>query len=230
MRMMIIKAKYFFWLFTVIFAIPVLYFAAGLAGALVPADYVRIDGVRSEKIGLARGPIHFDILLPLSPEARDQFSFTTEQGLAIDHPDAEWLVIGWGAKEFYTTVGAYADVSFAAILSAVSGDEAVMRFDLAGPIGDEGGVFWLDASESQIATLRKIALSTLVRDQNGKPVAYVQPESQPRQLFYNAHGQFHVGNTCNAWVGKTLRAAGFALGAWTPTPQALALSVQWFEQ
>ena len=32
-------------------------------------------------------------------------------GIALDHPEARWLVLGWGARDFYTTVGTYSDVT-----------------------------------------------------------------------------------------------------------------------
>lgn len=33
--------------------------------------------------------------------------------------------------------------------------------------------------------------------------------------------------TCNVWVGERLRRAGLPFGNWTPTPQAVRLSLWW---
>jgi hypothetical protein len=43
--------------------------------------------------------------------------------------------------------------------------------------------------------------------------------------FLEAGGRFHALRTCNTWTGRMLRAAGVEVGAWTPTPYALRLSL-----
>lgn len=45
--------------------------------------------------------------------------------------------------------------------------------------------------------------------------------------FFHAKTRFSALRTCNVWLGEALRAAGQPLGAWTPTPQALRLSLWW---
>jgi uncharacterized protein (TIGR02117 family) len=217
-------------LLTALVAAPLAYVAAGFAGAVIPGNHAQIEGARTERIGLARGPIHYDLLLPMTADTRADFGFAAGQGLEIANPRAEWLVVGWGAKEFYTTVGTFADLSAGAVFRAVSGDDAVLRLDLAGHIEDVAAVQWLDASPAQIAALRKISLQALGRDSAGQPIAIAQPNWGQGHLFYAANGRFHLGHTCNAWVGETLRAAGFALGEWTPTPQSLSLSLHWFAE
>ena len=46
--------------------------------------------------------------------------------------------------------------------------------------------------------------------------------------FFAAKGQFNAVYTCNAWVGRQLRAAGLPLGIWTPTTEALSLSLSFY--
>ena len=61
------------------------------------------------EIGLIAGPIHYDLLLPLTPEIRSRFAFANKDGVGVDNPRAGWLFAGWGAREFYRAVGAYSD-------------------------------------------------------------------------------------------------------------------------
>ena len=209
-------------------ALPVAYILAGFVGALVPGPVADVGGAPTERIGLARGPIHYDILLPLTPAVRKAFGFSVAQGLPVQHADAEWLVLGWGAAGFYTTVGAYSDITPGVLGSAVTGDSAVVRLDVAGDISAVTGIAWLDVSAAQIDALSAVALAALERDAAGAPLAIPPAPWGQTHVFYRAKGRFSLFHTCNAWAGETLRAAGIPFGLWTPTPQALSLSLWWY--
>lgn len=208
-------------------AAPVFYVLAGFAGAVAPGPVAQVGGAPTEVIGLARGPIHYDILLPLTPETRDAFGFAMAQGLPMDHRQAEWLVLGWGADGFYTTVGTYSHVTPGVVWRGVTGDAAVLRLDLAGDVSTVQGLRWLEVSAAQIAALRQVALAEFDRDAAGQPIAIPPAPWGQTHVFYRARGRFHLLHTCNAWVGEALRAAGIAQGLWTPTTQALSLSLWW---
>jgi uncharacterized protein (TIGR02117 family) len=208
-------------------AAPVFYILAGFLGAVLPGAVADVGGAPTERIALARGPIHYDILLPLNPETRAAFGFARAAGLPVDHRAAEWLVLGWGAEGFYTTVGAYADVTPSVLWRAVTGDAAVMRLDLAGDVSGVSGLDWLDVSPAQIAALRQVALAALERDADGRPLALPAAPWGQSHVFFRAKGRFNLFHTCNAWAGEALRAAGIRFGLWTPTTQAVSLSLRW---
>lgn len=208
-------------------AVPVFYVLAGFLGAVLPGPAAPIAGAPTERIGLARGPIHYDILLPLTPGLRRGFGFAKAAGLAMDHPQAEWLVLGWGAEGFYTTVGSYADLTPGALWRAVTGDAAVLRLDLAGDVSGVEGIDWIEASAAQIDALARVARAAFEPGPDGQPQALPPAPWGQRHVFYRASGRFSIWHTCNAWAGETLRAAGIRFGLWTPTTQALSLSIWW---
>lgn len=213
--------------FLALIAAPVFYILAGFVGAIVPGPKASVNGAPTELVGLARGPIHYDLLLPLTPDTRQAFAFAAEQGLPMDHPQAQWLVAGWGSAGFYTTVGRYFDVEPGVLWRAATGDTAVIRLDLAGDVSAVPSVQWLEVSAAQIAALRQTVLASLERDSADRPIAVAPADWGQGHVFYRALGRFHLFQTCNAWLGETLRAAGIAQGVWTPTTQALALSLWW---
>jgi uncharacterized protein (TIGR02117 family) len=202
-------------------AAPVLYILAGFAGALIPGPVADIGGAPTERIGLARGPIHYDILLPLTPETREAFGFAEAAGLPMRHPQAEWLVVGWGSAGFYTTVGSYADMRPGVVWRAMTGDSAVLRLDLAGDVSGIDRIDWLDVSAAQIAALRDGILAAVERDGTGQPIALPPAPWGQSHVFYRAKGRFNILHSCNAWTGEVLRAAGIRFGLWTPTTQAV---------
>lgn len=211
-------------------AVPVLYVLAGFVGAVTPGAVAPIKGAPTEVIGLARGPIHYDILLPLTPEVRAAFGFAKAQGLPMDHAKAEWLVIGWGASGFYTSVGAYGDITPSVAWAAATGDDAVLRLDLAGDVSGIDRLTWVAVSAAQIAALGDVVLASFARGTAGEVQAIPPAPWGQTHVFYRATGAFHLLHTCNAWVGEVLRAAGIAQGIWTPTTQALSLSLWWHRE
>lgn len=202
-----------------------LYLIGALIGAIVPFGVSgAAPGGQDREIGLLSGPIHYDLLLPLDAETRAHFGFAAAAGLPIDHPEARWLVIGWGAREFYTTTGDYTDVTPGAVLWGLFGDRAVMRLDLAGPLPADLDIQRLTLSNAQFALLLAAISESFARDDAGNPVWLADKGLSGSDVFFAARGRFNLFNTCNVWVGNMLRAAGLDFGIWTPLPVSVRLS------
>ena len=137
---------------TLILSLPLLYLVAGLFGAMLPGVHVPAQGTPTERIGLLRGPIHYDFLLPLTP-----------------------------------------------------------------------GLHWLDLPPAALDRLARAIRADL------EAVPQVMPGLSlgDGDLFFRATGRFNLTRTCNVRVGDMLRAAGLRFGRWTPTPQAVDLSLWW---
>ncbi len=208
-------------------ALPLAYFLASLAGALIPGPVPDLSGPQSQTIGLIQGPIHTDILLPLTPAIRARFAFAEAAGVPLNDPRAAWLLVGWGAQGFYTTAGSYADITASAVLTAATGDASVLRLDALGPLPDMPGLTFLPLSGPQLQALLATLDASFARDERGLPQPLNHPGFTPTDAFFHAHGGFNVFRTCNVWLGETLRAAGIPFGLWTPTTQSVALSLRW---
>lgn len=197
--------------------------------AVVPGRRATLPpGPRAEAVRfyLVHGPIHYDFLLPLDGQTRAAFGFAVEADLPIDDPAAKWLLIGWGAKEFYTTAGSYRDVTLGAVVKGLTGDASVMRMDLWGalpgsfPEGVPARDMWMGrpAYEAFLASIREDFAG------DGAPRLIDGATLGGSDLFYEAKGRFHAFRTCNTWISRKLRAAGLRFGAWTPLPYSVTLS------
>jgi uncharacterized protein (TIGR02117 family) len=205
-----------------VLALPVLYLAASLALPLIPGPGRDLSGPAVYGIGLLQGPIHTDILLPLTPEARARFAFAEAAGVPVQHPDARWLMLGWGSAAFYTTAGTYADITPGAVLTAATGDASVIRLDVTGPLTALPNLRFVTLSEAQFRALL---------DQTHGALASPDPLDHPgftgTDAFFPARGRFHAFRTCNVWLGETLRAAGLPFGLWTPANWSVTLALDW---
>lgn len=123
-------------------------------GALVPnGARLGVHGPKTVEILLTGGAIHYDFLLPLDELTKTQLGWLADAGVHMGHPQARWLVVGWGAREFYTTTGGYSDVRLGAVWRGLTGDGAVMRVDLAGDIQNRTKTLSVRLSDAQYADL-----------------------------------------------------------------------------
>ena len=195
----------------------------------MPGPHPKFDGAPTHQIALASGPIHYDLLLPLTDTLRARFAFATAKGVPLTNPLAQYLVVGWGSKRFYTTTGSYADLNLPTVLRAITGDSATLHLDVAGDLTDAPDLIWLQISDAQLAQLTQSILSSLDLDTSGNPIPLNVEGFGQTDAFFAAKGCFHLFHTCNVWIGETLRAAGIPFGLWTPTPQAIRLSAWLFD-
>ncbi|WP_374433135.1 DUF2459 domain-containing protein [Tabrizicola sp.] len=201
-------------------ALPVLYALASVILPLFPGPGPDFSGPVTRQIGLLQGPIHTDILFPLTPETRARFAFAEAAGVPLNHPDAQWLVFGWGSAAFYTTAGTYADITASAVLTAATGDDAVIRLDALGPLPEMDNLRFLDISDAQFQALLTQTTAAL-----SSQTKLDHPGLTGSDAFFPARGRFHLFRTCNVWLGETLRASGIPFGLWTPANWSVTLSL-----
>lgn len=207
-------------------ALVALYMLGGVAGAVIPARAVALPpDPPTVEVLLVAGPIHYDFLLPATAETRAEFEFAQWAGVRVWDAETEWLVVGWGARDFYTTVGTYWDISPRAIWRAIAGDGAVLRVSSVGALPPDLPVQRLILSEAQYAALLD-AIRDSVPEGAGGPVFLQLAEGGG--AFYQAEGPFNLWRTCNVWVAERLAAAGVPIGRWTPAPYSVTLSLRWF--
>ncbi len=219
-------ARLFLRALTVFLAVPFFYLVFGLFGGLIPGPIEHTSSYgRDVRIGLARGPIHYDFLLPLNSDARARFGFAMEAGVPLLHPKARWLVLGWGAAEFYAKTAAVGEISVGPLAHAITGDSAVLRLDVARPVDGLPGITFLTLTQGQYDALLTQIEESFARDGDGAPIAAALGSFGMTDAFFEANGQFNIFYTCNTWIGARLRGAGVPMGLWTPTPQSIDLSL-----
>jgi uncharacterized protein (TIGR02117 family) len=192
---------------------------------MIPSGVAKpATGPRSHQVLLVAGPIHYDFLIPLNARVRARFAFLAASGLAITDPRSEWLVIGWGARDFYTTAGDYKDIELSAIVKGALGDRSVLRVDVLGalpPLPDLPRVGFTDTEFDAL-------LSAMASSFEAGPAQQVQqlPHSgfTKSDAFFAAKGTFHFFRTCNTWVAQMIQASGRRFGVWTPLPYSVRLS------
>ena len=202
-------------------AAALVWLAAATVGAVLPSGGGTgpAPGAPGVTVHLWGTAIHYDLLLPATPETRAAFAFAAPAGVPVDDPGAAWILAGWGARDFYTATGTYADMRPGPVWRAATGDASVLRVDVVGAWTPPGPAIRL--SPDGYARLLAAVAATRAGDAPLPHAGFTATDA-----FFPAAGRFHLLDTCNAWVGRMLRAAGLRFGRWTPTPGAVRLSLR----
>jgi uncharacterized protein (TIGR02117 family) len=203
-----------------------LWLLAAVLGALIGNGASPDAGLpKDQRIGLLVGGIHTDILLPLTAETRAAFAFAESAGVPVLDPGAEWLIVGWGSKAFYTATGTYADMRAETVWTAATGDAAVIRLDVAGRIEDFSNILMVPVNADQMGALRSAILAEFTAREALPEAGFTWSDA-----FFPAKGHFSALNTCNVWMARMMKAGDIPYGIWTPAPFSVRLAHRWHKE
>ncbi|MBI9108153.1 MAG: DUF2459 domain-containing protein [Spirochaetales bacterium] len=194
---------------SVLILFPILYFAAVLAGGLIPAIGGGVSEDTEAVIFLENNGRHIDIWLPADVCG------------PLYEGRSGWLSFGWGDRDFYLSTPYAENLNIQVLLKTLflptravlavefSANEPWARDIRAVTVGRSGA----EAAWSYIS-------SFFVPDSSGEafalvPAGLVHP-SYGDVVFYEAKGRYSIFYTCNNWTGRVLKAAGVETGLWTP--------------
>jgi uncharacterized protein (TIGR02117 family) len=128
---------------------------------------------------------------------------------AADFPAAAFLEFGWGDRRYYMAPDPTPGM---ALRAALTPTPAVLHVEPRGrpPDGATPDALAVALSEADFARLAR-ALSETFERRPGEIATPIAPGQRPGARFYVATGRFHLLNTCNTWIARTLAAAGVAI-------------------
>lgn len=213
-------------------ALMVVAIAAAVAlGTLIPRPILGADDAGhapTRTILVLANPIHTDIAIAIDDATRERFAFIEAAGLPAAHPEARWLVFGWGGRAFYLETPTWSELKPGPLFKALTVDRAVMHVAVAGaidPSHPDVTAFQITGSGHE-RLLGFISASFSPRD--GQPVHIAGAGYGDNDAFFEAEGRFNAVVGCNTWTARALREAGLTTGWWNPLPWTLAASLRAF--
>lgn len=207
------------------FLIVLMYLFAALVGGLIPsniAPQIADSELLENPVYLTSNALHADIAIPVDDNIRERFAFLRQDGFPLDNPNLEYLIIGWGSKEFYTSTANYSDMKFSTIWRAATGDASVIHVAPGGDISKSEGVVEVSMTHEGFDKMLAFISSSFQQNAN-EPDLLEGATFGYGDLFYEAKGRFNIFTPCNVWVSKALNKAGVSSGIWTPTTYSLLL-------
>ena len=162
---------------------------------------------------------HTDLVFPVRSAAVDWSTvFPAADAVAVP-PDADFIAVGWGDREFYLHTPTWADLTVSRALGAVAGRNPSLlhvtwlkRSQLATGADGTGGAYVLPLTSAQYASLIAHVRAKLP---DGRVVPLPGAGYGKQDAFYEATGSYGPFETCNTWTGRGLREAGLTMGRWT---------------
>ena len=134
-----------------------------------------------------------------------------------DFPDAQYLEVGWGDRDFYQTPDPHMGLILKAALSPTASVLHIVGFN--GPVPayfPYSEIIGIELSSAGLERLSRTIAESFARDENGK-VTSLGPGLYGNSRFYRSGESYHLFNTCNVWTARALRAAGLPITPATVT-------------
>ncbi|MFZ3117974.1 MAG: TIGR02117 family protein [Variovorax sp.] len=178
------------------------------ANARAPAEPVHI-----EAYVLSNG-VHTDLVFPVRSAAIDWRALFAPRDAKAPPPDAEFVAIGWGDRDFYLHTPTWTDFTLRRAVGALFGANAsLLHVTWLTRAQLRQGVYAMPLSQRQYLELVAHVHDSLP---GGRAVPLHRAGYGPDDAFYEATGSYHLLETCNTWTGRGLRRAGVPVSRWTP--------------
>lgn len=125
-----------------------------------------------------------------------------------DFPDADYLELGWGDREYYPRKNPGVWLALRALFTLTSSTLHVVP--VAGPLPRffrDSEIIELQVSQAGFARMVAFVRQTYELDADGRAIA-ISPEVDDGSRFYASPRTFHAFENCNVWVARALEAAG----------------------
>ena len=126
--------------------------------------------------------------------------------------DAELIDIGWGDEEFYQHPGFDWELAYQALFHSTPSTLRVegIYFSKQKYFDISEIVIELKITDKQLKVLLDAVSATVWRDEKGNH-KILSKQGMNRVIFFKANQEYHLFNTCNTWLAKSLKQAGFEI-------------------
>ncbi len=130
---------------------------------------------------------------------------------AGDFPDAVYLEFGWGDREYYPAEKKTVGIALGAALTATPAVMHMVGLARAPELTYANvEVVLVELEDDGFRDLVGTIAADFKRP-TGDRAAPISRGLYANSYFYDAHGTFHLFNTCNTWVARVLHASGMNL-------------------
>lgn len=191
-----------------------LFMASAWIGSAIPRNAGWTEPERGIPVMIETNGIHTAIVMPLVSPIKDWRADFPAADLPPEaaHRPYTHVSVSWGEREVFLNTPTWADLSLPTAVNAATGGDGLLHVaHYVRPTPSES---------ARVLRLRPAEYTRLVRriERQVRPPARreVYPGYEDWDVFYDAPGTYHLGNTCNQWTSDTLAAAGVRTGWWTP--------------
>lgn len=189
-----------------------LFMLAGWVGSAIPRNAGWAEPARGVAIMVETNGVHTAIVMPLVTAHKDWRGDFPAADLPGPPRPYTHVSVSWGEREVFLNTPAWSDLSLLTALGAATGGDGLLHVAHYVRPAPSATARTLRLRPAEYARLVR-AIEAQVRSPAERKV---YPGYEDWDVFYDAPGRYHIGNTCNQWTSDTLAAAGIKTGWWTP--------------
>lgn len=200
------------WPSAALIALVTAFFLSAWVGSAIPRNGGWSEPEAGVTIMVETNGVHTAIVMPLVTPQKDWRAEFPASDLADPAAPYTHVALGWGERDVFLNTPTWADLRPSTALQAAwhgNGLLHVSHYVRPAPSPDHRELVLRPAEYA--ALVRAIERQVLPAARRGRYPGYAEYD-----VFYDAPGSYHLGNTCNQWTSDTLAAAGVRMGWWTP--------------
>ena len=202
------------WVLGALIIVTLLFLLSAWIGSSIPRNSDWSEPEDGIEIMVGDNGIHTEIVMPLVSNIKDWRETFPASDLPRPYRPYTHVAVSWGEREVFLNTPTWADLSIpTAVNAATGGDGLIHAAHYVRPAPSTTNRP-LRLTEEQYTRLVE-AIEAQVPSPGAREV---YPGYASYDVFYDAPGTYHLGNTCNQWTGDTLSLAGVKIGHWTPLP------------
>jgi uncharacterized protein (TIGR02117 family) len=202
-------------------ALPLLYLATAVGGALVPRNRGWEEPSQGVLIYVRNNGVHVDLVLPASAAGLDLHRLVPPSHIADAQAARGWVAFGWGQREFYLETPRWADLTARNAARAVFGGDALMHVEHVGQPRSSAEARPLRLERQAYRRLVAAIRSGFAIGEDGRAIPLPGTGYADNDVFYEAVGHYSALRTSNQWTADVLADAGVKIGLWTPFAQGI---------
>ena len=211
------------WLLAIPAGATILFLLAAWIGSSLPRNSDWKEPASGVEIMVGDNGIHTEIVMPLVSPVKDWRETFPASDIAAPYHAYTHVAVSWGEREVFLNTPTWGDLTLSSALrAAVGGDGLIHASHYVRPAPGPNNRP-LRLSEEQYKKLVGIIEAQILPYESRETF----PGYGTYDVFYDAPGTYHLGNTCNQWTSDTLAAAGVKVGRWTPLPGGV---MKWVEE
>lgn len=194
--------------------------ACGVGGTVSRnSDWVEPDPLSELTVPIMIGTngVHTEIVMPARTPEIDWHIYFPPNDLPNGDRGYTHVAVSWGERAFFLETETWADLDLGVAANALTGGDGIFHVAHYVRPAPSDGYRVLHIRTSDYAALTSMIKDQLVESHRRT----IEPGYGSHDLFYDAHGTYHLGNTCNQWTADQLAAAGVKIGWWSPLAEGV---------
>ncbi len=199
-----------------------LFMLAAWIGSSIPRNATWSEPEAGVSIMVETNGLHTAIVMPLVTPQKDWRGDFPVNDLKQPYRPYTHLSVSWGEREVFLDTPTWSDLSPLAAIRAATGGDGLLHV-----------AHYVRPAPSDTARIVRLSPTEYARLVTAIEQQVVPATRRKRfagyddwDVFYDAPGRYHLGNTCNQWTADTLAASGVEVGLWTPFSGGV---MKWFK-